>query len=61
MGIKEDRDYPKVEKIDDDLYLDRIVKVFYRNDIIPEKYDKHRDIYAIVVLDIDRQKEDEVE
>lgn len=47
----------KLKNVDGELYLDRKVKVFFNDDIIPEEY-KDRTIWDIVIIDHPRPKRD---
>ena len=47
----------KLKNIDGELYIDREVKVFFRDDIIPEKY-KDKTKWDLVIIDSDRPKRD---
>ena len=43
----------KVKNVDGEIYLDRISKVFFKDDIIPEQY-KDATKYDVFVLDSNR-------
>lgn len=50
----------KLKSIDGELYLDRISKVFFKDDIIPEEY-KDATKYDVFILDRDRPKKSKEE
>ena len=47
----------KVKEVDGELYLDKEVKVFFQDEIIPEKY-KDETKYSLVILSYNKFKDE---